>query len=99
MLEMSAITKPKMFLAASSFIVLCARIQPKITYAELEGGRCGEGGGEGGGGVWGRGRESGEDMEEGTIKTQNPKCRLYWRLIEYIDWRYNQSCWYFPPLV
>jgi hypothetical protein len=35
-----------------------------------------------------------------TIKTPNPKCRLYWFLIEFIDWRYSQSCWYFPtPLV
>ncbi len=24
---------------------------------------------------------------KGTIKTQHPKCRLYWRLIEFIDWR------------
>jgi hypothetical protein len=37
-------------------------------------------------------------MDEGTIKTQNPKCRLYWCLIEFIDWRYSQSCWYFRPL-
>ncbi len=22
----------------------------------------------------------------------NPKCRLYWCLIEFIDWRYSQSC-------
>ncbi len=29
------------------------------------------------------------------IKTPNPKCRLYWCLIE---WRYSQSCWYFRPL-
>ncbi len=28
------------------------------------------------------------------IKT---KCRLYWCLIEFIDWRYSQSCWYFRP--
>jgi hypothetical protein len=27
-------------------------------------------------------------MDEGTIKTPNPKCRLYWRLIEFIDRRY-----------
>ncbi len=25
------------------------------------------------------------------------KCRLYWCLIEFIDWRYRQSCWYFWP--
>ncbi len=38
-------------------------------------------------------------MDEGTIKTQNPKCRLYWCLINFIDWRYSQSCWYFRPLL
>jgi hypothetical protein len=32
------------------------------------------------------------------IKTPNSKCRLYWCLIELIDWRYSQSCWYFRPL-
>ncbi len=32
-----------------------------------------------------------------TIKTPNPKCRLYWCLIEFIDWRSNQSCWFFRP--
>ncbi len=32
-----------------------------------------------------------------TIKTPNPKCRLYWCLREFIDWRYSQSCWYFRP--
>jgi hypothetical protein len=37
-------------------------------------------------------------MDEGTIKTQDPKCRLHWCLIEFIDWRYSQSCWYFRPL-
>ncbi len=26
-------------------------------------------------------------MDEGTIKTKNPKCRLNWCLIECIDWR------------
>jgi hypothetical protein len=25
------------------------------------------------------------------------KCRLYWCLIEFIDWRYSQSCWNFRP--
>ncbi len=34
-----------------------------------------------------------------TIKTPNPKCRLYWCLIDFIDWRYIQSCWYFRPLL
>ncbi len=33
-----------------------------------------------------------ESMDEGTIKTQNPKCRLYLCLIKFIDWRYSQSC-------
>ncbi len=33
------------------------------------------------------------------IKTPNPKCRLYWYLIEFLDWTYNQSCWYFRPLL
>jgi hypothetical protein len=28
-------------------------------------------------------------------KTPNPKCRLYWCLIEFIVLRYSQSCWYF----
>ncbi len=41
----------------------------------------------------------GEAMDEGTIKKQNPKCHLHWCLIEFIDWRYSQSCWYFPPLL
>jgi hypothetical protein len=27
------------------------------------------------------------------MKTQNPKCRLYWCFIEFIDWRYSQPCW------
>jgi hypothetical protein len=30
-------------------------------------------------------------------KDTRPKCRLYWCLIEFIDWRYSQSCWYFWP--
>ncbi len=34
-----------------------------------------------------------------TIKTPNPKCRLYWCLIEFIDWRYSLSCWFFRPLL
>jgi hypothetical protein len=38
-------------------------------------------------------------MDEGTIKTQNPKCRLYWCLIKFIYWRYSQSCWYFQPFL
>jgi hypothetical protein len=39
------------------------------------------------------------DMDEGTIKTPNPNCRLYWCLIEFIDWRHSQSWWYFRPLL
>jgi hypothetical protein len=38
------------------------------------------------------------NLDEGTIKTPNPKCHLYWCLIEFIDWRYSQACWYFRPL-
>ncbi len=34
-----------------------------------------------------------------TIKTPKPKCRLDWFLIEFIDWRYTQSCWYFKLLL
>jgi hypothetical protein len=34
-----------------------------------------------------------------TIKTPDPKCRLYWCLMEFIDWRYSQKCWYFRPLL
>jgi hypothetical protein len=30
-------------------------------------------------------------------KDTKNKCRLYWCLIEFIDWRYSQSCWYFRP--
>ncbi len=35
------------------------------------------------------------NMDQITIKTPNHKCRLQWCLIEFIDWRYSQSCWYF----
>ncbi len=38
-------------------------------------------------------------MDQITIKTQNCKCRLYWCLLEFIDWSYSQSCWYFRPLL
>ncbi len=27
----------------------------------------------------------------------NHKCRLYWCSVEFIDWRFSQSCWYFRP--
>jgi hypothetical protein len=36
-------------------------------------------------------------MEKISIKTPNPKCRLYWCLIEFIYWRYSQSCGFFDP--
>ncbi len=38
-------------------------------------------------------------MDQIYINTPNPKCRLYWWLIEFIDWRYIQSCWSFRPLL
>ncbi len=38
-------------------------------------------------------------MDQITIKTSNPKCRLYWYLIEFKDWRYSPSCWYFRFLL
>jgi hypothetical protein len=38
-------------------------------------------------------------MDKITLKTPNPKCRLYWCLIEFRDWRYSQSWWYFRPVV
>ncbi len=38
-------------------------------------------------------------MDKITIKTPCPKCRLYWCLIEFKDWRNNQSCWYFRPFL
>ncbi len=36
-------------------------------------------------------------IERITIKTPNFKCRLYWCLIEFIDWRYNQTRRVFDP--
>ncbi len=30
-----------------------------------------------------------ESMDQITIKTPNPKCRLYWWVIEFVDWRYS----------
>ncbi len=38
-------------------------------------------------------------MDQINIKTPNPKCRLYLCFIEFLDWRYSQSCWYFLPLL
>ncbi len=40
-----------------------------------------------------------KSMDQISIKTPNPKCCHYWCLIEFIDWRYSQSCWYFRPLL
>ncbi len=34
-----------------------------------------------------------------TYKDTKPKCRLFWCLIEFIDWRCSQSCWYFRTLL
>ncbi len=30
-------------------------------------------------------------------KETKTKCRLYMCFIEFIDWRYSQTCWYFRP--
>jgi hypothetical protein len=38
-------------------------------------------------------------MDEWTIKTPYPKCRLYWCLIEFIDWRYSLMMVFSTPLV
>ncbi len=38
-------------------------------------------------------------MDETTIKTPNPKCRLYWCSIEFRDWSHSQLCWYLWPLL
>jgi hypothetical protein len=50
--------------------------------------------------VWGgRGRRRAVYCKLGLInyKDTKTKCRLYWRLVEFIEWRYSQSCWYFRP--
>ncbi len=38
-------------------------------------------------------------MDQISMKTPNPKCHLYWCLMEFIDMRYSQSCCYFRPLL
>ncbi len=38
-------------------------------------------------------------MYQINIQSPNPKFRLYWCSIEFIDWRYSQSCWHFRPLL
>ncbi len=40
----------------------------------------------------------GRTMDQINLKTPNSKFRLYWCLIEFIGWRYSQSCWYFRPI-
>ncbi len=38
-------------------------------------------------------------MDQISLKIPNPKCQhLYWCSIDFIDWRYSQSYWYFQPL-
>ncbi len=44
-------------------------------------------------------RKRGECMDQISTKTPNLKCRLYCCLIEVIDWKYSQSCWYFRPFL
>ncbi len=34
------------------------------------------------------------NIDQITMKTPNTKCRLYWCLTEFIDWRNSQSCYY-----
>ncbi len=44
------------------------------------------------------GRRLGSRHGPNNYKDTRPyKCRLYWCLIEFIDWRYSQSCRYFRP--
>jgi hypothetical protein len=45
------------------------------------------------------GDSTGRGIDQIAIETPIPKFRLYWCLIEFIDWRYSQSCWYFPPFL
>ncbi len=33
--------------------------------------------------------QTASSIDQITIRTFNPKCRLYWCLIEFIDWRYR----------
>ena len=44
------------------------------------------------GGTQEHGAGRGKCIDQITLKTPNPECRLYWCLIEFIDWRYSQSC-------
>ncbi len=47
---------------------------------------------------WGDCRRYGKSMDQIYIKTPNPKCHLYWCLIDSIELKI-QSCWYFRPLL
>ncbi len=38
-------------------------------------------------------------MDQISMKTPNLKCRLHWSFLEFIDWRYSRSCWYFWPFL
>jgi hypothetical protein len=40
---------------------------------------------------------NGPTMDEGTMETQNPKWRLHWCLIEFMDWRYSSHVGIFNP--
>ncbi len=40
-----------------------------------------------------------EPVDQIYKKSPNPKCRLYWCLIEFIDRRYSQSCWYIQSVM
>jgi hypothetical protein len=44
-------------------------------------------------------QSAGQPMDQISVRTPNPKCRLYWCFLELIDWRYSQSCWFFRPLL
>jgi hypothetical protein len=39
-----------------------------------------------------------DTMDKISIKTPNPKCRLYWCLIEFLDWRYSHVGIFRPAL-
>ncbi len=36
-------------------------------------------------------------QNHGLINYKDTKCRLHLYIIEFIDWRYSQLCWYFWP--
>ncbi len=49
-------------------------------------------------GGWRQGRR-GSATHAPSTTDEGIKCRLYWYLIEFREWRYGQSCWYFRPLL